>query len=97
MLTGTYRRHPPGSSHPAKIVERNRPGQVKRLDHGRVGEHHVVRDPAASDREDLERVQQVPAAGPGAYAASAGCPLAVNCLTAQPVPRISNTRRMNRP
>src|SRR5208282_2695729 len=37
-----------------------------------------------------------PPPGSGAYAASAGCPLAVSCRMPQPVPRVSNTRRMNR-
>src|SRR5258706_9322874 len=63
MLTGTYRRHRPGSSRLARLSEGNLRGQVKRLEHARIGEHDVARDPAAGDREDLERVQPVPPAG----------------------------------
>src|SRR3984957_2234396 len=63
MLTGTYRRHRPGSSRLARVSEGNLRGQVKRLEDARIGEHDVARDPAAGDREDLERVQPVAAAG----------------------------------
>jgi hypothetical protein len=51
MLTRTYRRHRPDSSHPAKLFERNLLGQVKSLEHTWIGEHDVVRDPTAGDRE----------------------------------------------
>src|ERR1700691_557596 len=63
MLTGTYRRHRPGSSRRAGFSGGNLRRQVKRLEHARIGEHDVARDPAAGDRGDLERVQPVPAAG----------------------------------
>src|SRR5688572_24320970 len=63
MLTRTYWRHRPDSSRPAEFVERNPLGQVERLEHVWIGEHDVVRDPAAGDREDLEGVQPVAATG----------------------------------
>src|SRR5271169_4663514 len=63
VLTGTYRRHRPGSSRLAELAGGDLPGQVKGLEHAWIGEHDVARDPAACDREDLEGVQPMPAAG----------------------------------
>ncbi|MEU4516698.1 hypothetical protein AB0G05_45025 [Nonomuraea wenchangensis] len=47
----------------AELVGRSLLGQVERLEHVRFGEHHVVRDQAAGDSQDLQRVQPVPATG----------------------------------
>ena len=63
MLTRTYRRHRPNSSRLAKLVGGDLVGQVKRLEHAWIGKHDVVRHPVAHDREDLKRVQPMPAAG----------------------------------
>src|SRR5258708_245713 len=69
MLTRTYRRHRPGSSRRAKLSGRDLPGQVKRLEYAWIREHDVAGDPAAGDREDLERVQRTPARARPAAAA----------------------------
>src|ERR1044071_2661788 len=63
VLTGTYQRHRPDSSRPEVSAGGDLPGQAKRLEHVRIGEHDVAGDPAAGDGEDLQRVQPVPAAG----------------------------------
>ena len=47
MLTRTYRRHRPDSSRPARFVAGNPRGQAERLEHARIGEHHVARDASA--------------------------------------------------
>jgi hypothetical protein len=64
MLTRTYRRHRPDSSHPAKLVERNLLGQVKCLEHARIGEHDIVRDPAAGDLQSRRACRTPPYQGP---------------------------------
>ena len=48
---------------PGETLKGDLVGQVKRLEHAWIGEHDVVRNPVAHDREDLECVQPMPAAG----------------------------------
>src|SRR2546430_16445030 len=63
VLAGTYRRNRADSSLLAKFVGRHLRGQIKHLEHLSIGEHDVVCDPAVGYREDLKRVQSMPAAG----------------------------------
>ena len=97
MLTCTYRRHRPNSSSLVELVERNPLGQVKGLEHGWIGEYDVAGDPATGDREHLERVQPMPAAGLRRVRGQRWLAVGRQVPITQPGPRILNTRRMNRP
>jgi hypothetical protein len=66
MLTGMYWQHRPGSSPAGKVPEGDLPGQAERLEHARIGEHHVARDPAAGDRETCSECSRCPPPGSGA-------------------------------
>src|SRR5260370_7865497 len=86
MLTRTYRRHRPGSSRRAKLSWGDLPGQVKRLEHARIRENDVAGDQTACDREDLERVQRVPAAGFRRVGGERGLPVGGELPHAPPPP-----------